>query len=118
MTRVTDAVGVMTYTWAGNAASGNAYRVRPVGALGRRRARLPGGQPAAREPAGRRRRLAAGRQHNLLNYFNTFDDHRRATARSASVAAPADCRGADNPTEFDRQWPKTVEALVEASTPT
>ena len=27
-------VGVMTYTWAGNAASGNAYRVRPVGALG------------------------------------------------------------------------------------
>ncbi|KPV52261.1 hypothetical protein SE17_16540, partial [Kouleothrix aurantiaca] len=27
-------VGVMTYTWSGNAASGNAYRLRPVGALG------------------------------------------------------------------------------------
>ncbi len=31
---LTDAVGVLTYTWAGNAASGNAYRLRPVGALG------------------------------------------------------------------------------------
>ena len=30
----TGIVGVMTYTWAGNAASGNAYRVRPVNALG------------------------------------------------------------------------------------
>ena len=29
----TGIVGVMTYTWAGNAASGNAYRVRPIGAL-------------------------------------------------------------------------------------
>jgi predicted extracellular nuclease len=29
----TNTVGVMTYTWAGNAASGNAYRVRPIGAL-------------------------------------------------------------------------------------
>ena len=24
----------MSYTWAGNSASGNAYRLRPVGALG------------------------------------------------------------------------------------
>jgi predicted extracellular nuclease len=31
---VTGLVGVMTYTWAGNPASGNAYRVRPVNALG------------------------------------------------------------------------------------
>ncbi len=30
----TGIVGVMTYTWAGNAASGNAYRVRPINALG------------------------------------------------------------------------------------
>ncbi len=31
---VTGAVGVLTYTWAGNAASGNAYRLRPIHALG------------------------------------------------------------------------------------
>ena len=30
----TGIVGVMTYTWAGNSASGNAYRVRPINALG------------------------------------------------------------------------------------
>ncbi len=50
----------MHYTWAGNAASGNAYRLRPVGALG-------GGvptssrQPAAAQPARRRRRAARRR---------------------------------------------------------
>ena len=30
----TGIVGVLNYTWAGNAASGNAYRVRPINALG------------------------------------------------------------------------------------
>ena len=30
----TGIVGVLSYTWAGNAASGNAFRVRPLGALG------------------------------------------------------------------------------------
>src|SRR5262249_35909190 len=30
----TNIVGVMTYTWAGNAASGNAFRVRPLQAMG------------------------------------------------------------------------------------
>src|SRR5690606_3675974 len=31
---VTGVVGVLTYTWAGNAASGNTWRLRPFGALG------------------------------------------------------------------------------------
>ena len=30
---VTNAVGVLTYTWSGNSASGNAYRLRPINAL-------------------------------------------------------------------------------------
>ena len=29
----TGIVGVLNYTWAGNSASGNAYRVRPINAL-------------------------------------------------------------------------------------
>ena len=33
-TRVSGLVGVLGYTWGGNAASPNAYRIRPVGALG------------------------------------------------------------------------------------
>ena len=31
---VTGLRGVLTYTWGGNAASPNAYRVRPLGTLG------------------------------------------------------------------------------------
>ena len=30
----TGTVGVLTYTWGGNAASANAYRLRPISALG------------------------------------------------------------------------------------
>ena len=44
----------MTYTWAGNAASGNAYRVRPIDALG-------GGVPSF-TPANPRPRLTPVRR--------------------------------------------------------
>ena len=72
----------MTYTWAGNAASGNAYRVRPIGALG-------GGVPnfAPANPRPRRARPSAGSLRvvgmNLLNFFNTFGVtlHRRRRRR-------------------------------------
>ena len=46
----TGIVGVMTYTWAGNSASGNAYRVRPGGCAGRLRG-VRGGQSASVQPA-------------------------------------------------------------------
>jgi uncharacterized protein len=99
-------VGVLTYTWAGNAASGNAYRIRPVNALG-------GGvpdfvpanpRPGAPEPVGGTLTAAA---FNLLNYFNTFSG-----CTGGVGGSPMDCRGADNLTEFNRQWPKTVAAIV------
>jgi uncharacterized protein len=106
---VTGLVGVLTYTWAGNAASGNAYRIRPVNAL-------DGGVPefeavnqrpeAAPELAGSVR--VAG--FNVLNYFNTFSG---CTLGVGGVAT--DCRGADNSTEFERQWVKTVAAIVESN---
>ena len=46
----TGIVGVLTYTWAGNAASGNAYRLRPVGALG---GGVPTSSAANPRPSGR-----------------------------------------------------------------
>ena len=52
----TDTVGVMTYTWAGNSASGNAWRLRPVGALGGGVPDFTAGQPSA----GRRPRPRTG----------------------------------------------------------
>ena len=102
----TGMVGVLTYTWAGNAASGNAYRLRPVGALG-------GGVPvfqadnarptAAATPSGSVRLASM----NLLNYFNTFTG-----CTNGAGGAPTDCRGAENQTEFDRQTAKTVAGIL------
>jgi predicted extracellular nuclease len=103
----TGVVGVMTYTWAGNAASGNAFRVRPVEALG---GGVPDFQPANPRPTdppavGGNVKVGA---MNLLNFFNTFG----ATACSGGVGGEVmECRGADNAAEFARQWPKTVAAI-------
>lgn len=103
---VASVVGVMTFGWAGNAASGNAYRVRPVNALG---GGVPDFQPAnprPTDPDAVDGTLKAG-VLNLLNYFNSF------SACTAGVGgAPVACRGADNQFEFDRQWPKTVAAIL------
>lgn len=102
----TNMVGVMTYTWAGNAASGNAYRVRPINALG---GGVPNFQAANPRPSsapsvdGSLRVVGM----NLLNFFNTF------TGCTTGVGGTStDCRGADSQTEFDRQWPKTVAAIL------
>jgi len=50
----------------------------------------------------------------LLNYFNTFDGL-PDTVDNCTLGvggAATDCRGADTQAEFDRQWPKTVAAIV------
>ena len=100
----TGIVGVLNYTWAGNSASPNAYRVRPVQALGGY-VRFEPANPrptAAPAPSGSLR--VAGM--NLLNYFNTF------VGCTNGVGGATDCRGAENEIEFDRQSPKTVAAIV------
>jgi predicted extracellular nuclease len=109
----TGIVGLMTYTWAGNSASGNAYRVRPVNALG---GGVPDFQPAnprpSAAPAVSGTLRVAGM--NLLNFFNTFDGL-PDTVDNCTLGvggAPTDCRGADTQAEFDRQWPKTVAAIL------
>ncbi len=99
-------VGVMTFTWAGNPASGNAYRVRPINALGGGVPDFQATNPRPNEPddVGGTMKVAA---FNLLNYFNEF------TGCTGGVGgASVDCRGARNPDEFDRQWPKTIEAIL------
>jgi uncharacterized protein len=99
-------VGVMTYTWAGNAASGNAYRVRPINALGGGVPDFQAANPRPEQPndVGGTLKVAA---FNLLNYFNTFSG---CTGGVGGV--PMACRGADNLAEFNRQWPKTVAAIL------
>ncbi len=114
-------VGVMTYTWAGNAASGNAWRVRPVGALG---GVLPLFQPSnARPTAAPLQGLPPGALRvagfNVLNFFNNV-----AGCTGGVGAAAIDCRGAGSDAgslanqaaqfavEYPRQLAKTVAALV------
>jgi predicted extracellular nuclease len=109
----TGIVGVMTYTWAGNSASGNAYRVRPLKALG---GGIPQFQAANDRPhtppnVGGNLRVAS---FNLLNYFNTFDGipDNSDNCVFGFGGSPADCRGADDAAEFERQAAKTVNALL------
>ncbi len=55
---------------------------------------------------------------NVLNYFTTFTDGTDADGRTGQgctlegVSSPANCRGADNLAEFQRQRTKIVEALA------
>jgi uncharacterized protein len=100
-------VGVMTYTWAGNAASGNAYRVRPINALG---GGVPNFQPANPRPeqpedVGGTLKVTG---FNVLNYFNTFTG-----CTNGVDGASTDCRGAENSLEFERQAAKIVAAMVQ-----
>ena len=108
----TGIVGVLNYTWAGNSASGNAYRVRPINALDGYVSFEPANaRPTAAPVVGGTLQVVG---MNLLNYFNTFDglpDNVDNCTNGVGGAA-TDCRGADTQSEFDRQWPKTVAAIV------
>ncbi len=105
-------VGVLTFTWGGDQASPNAYRVRPNGALGGGANFAPTNpRPAGAPPVSGHVRVAG---MNLLNFFNTFDGlpDKVDNCRNGVGGAAADCRGADTQAEFDRQWPKTVAAIT------
>ncbi|GAA2977402.1 hypothetical protein LV75_003909 [Actinokineospora diospyrosa] len=102
---VTAPVGVLTYTWAGNAASGNAYRLRPIGALGGTAVFDAVNQrPTARPDTGNATVHVAGA--NLLNFFNTYTGCKLGTQ-----GAVTDCRGAGDDTEYQRQLAKEVAAI-------
>ncbi|HEY0930855.1 MAG TPA: ExeM/NucH family extracellular endonuclease [Gemmatimonas sp.] len=102
----TGIVGIMTYTWSGNEASGNAYRVRPIGAMG---GGVPNfvatnARPMAPTSVGGTLRVSS---FNVLNYFNSFSGCTYGVGGGST-----DCRGADSQTEFNRQVPKTISALM------
>lgn len=108
----TGIVGVLNYTWAGNSASGNAYRIRPINALnGYVNFEPTNPRPTVAPEVGGTIKVVG---MNLLNYFNTFDGLPdtvdNCTNGVGGVAT--DCRGADTQAEFDRQWPKTVTAIL------
>jgi predicted extracellular nuclease len=106
-----NAIGVLTYNWAGNSASPNAYRLRPVDALTTTipnfvRFAPANPRPPAQQPVSGTLKVTS---INLLNFFNTFGDGNCALGVGG---AATDCRGAENQNEFDRQWPKTVANIT------
>lgn len=102
-------VGVMTQTTDGYNAT-ISYRFRPVNALnGNYNFSATNPRPTAPQISGTPNVKVAGM--NLLNLFNTFKDSGTGCWLDGGVD-PLNCRGADNQTEFDRQWPKTVQAII------
>ena len=105
---ITNLVGVLSYGWGGNGASPNAYRIRPVHALGGGIPDFVAANPRPNSPPSVGGSIKAVGM-NLLNYFNTFG----AGACANGVGGPAtDCRGADDADEFLRQSEKTVNAIL------
>jgi uncharacterized protein len=105
--KTTGITGVLTWTWAGNSASGNAWRVRPLGSLGGTTPEFLQGNPRPMTPPRVGGSLTVA-SLNVLNYFNTFSG-----CTNGVGGASTSCRGADNATEFERQSQKTVAALAE-----
>jgi predicted extracellular nuclease len=104
---VTDLTGVMTFTWAGNAASGNAYRIRPVDPAATVDFKATNPRPTTSPAVGGETRVVG---MNLLNFFNTLDTTGN-NCRGGTAGSTMDCRGANTAAEFERQWKKTVAAV-------
>lgn len=103
--RVTGVVGIMTWTWGGNRASPADWRLRPLGALGGGMPFFEAADPRSGAPSvGGSLRVGS---FNVLNYFNTFSG-----CRGGARGEPTDCRGADGPEAFERQWRKTVATIA------
>ena len=104
---VTGLTGVLNYTWGGNAASANAYRIRPVSPAATVDFQPTNARPSSPPAVGGDTRVVG---MNLLNFFNTLDTTGN-NCRGGLTGAVMDCRGANSLTEFDRQWRKTLAAV-------
>lgn len=104
---VTDLTGVLNYTWGGNAASANAYRIRPVNPSATVDFQPTNPRPTSPPAVGGDTRVVG---MNLLNFFNTLDTSGN-NCRGGLTGAVMDCRGANTAAEFDRQWHKTLAAV-------
>ena len=105
---VTGATGVMTYTWAGNGASPNAYRLRPLAQTGDG-ITFEAANPRPEGPRGRRRRRACRRHEpaQLLQHPRP-----RTAAPAGSAARRWTAAGPTTLSSSQRQTAKTVAAIV------
>ena len=105
----TGMIGILSYTWGGNAASGNAYRLRPINALGGGipNFQAPDPRPAGPPTVGGRLKIAS---FNVLNYFLSLDVG--TTANCGPLGFKQECRGAETAEELSRQQQKLNQALL------
>ncbi len=96
--------GVLVYSWAGNNASPNAYRVRV-----NQSPNFVAANPRPSNPPSVGNATLKIATFNVLNYFNTFDNADSAGCFPRGVRG--DCRGADSEAEFIRQSQKIVAAI-------
>jgi predicted extracellular nuclease len=110
----TGATGVLTYTWGGNSASPNAYRLRPASPAAEDIADITfdvaNPRPTSPPEVGGSLTVSG---FNVLNYFRTLD------VGTAQVCGPIDppgllqeCRGAETAAELTRQHDKLIAALL------
>ncbi|WP_353674753.1 ExeM/NucH family extracellular endonuclease [Synechocystis sp. LKSZ1] len=110
-TTVSNLAGVLTYTWGGNAASPNAYRVRPTPTdLSNLIFTDSNPRPATPPSVGGTLRVASA---NLLNFFN--GNGIDANSDGLVDGGFPTSRGADTAIEFKRQIDKTVQAVLGAN---
>jgi VCBS repeat-containing protein len=99
---ITNLEGVLSYQWAGNAASGATWRVRS--AVDGTNTFVEGNpRPVAPAPVGGDLKVVS---FNVLNYFTTVD------LPGATTANGLDPRGADSEGELIRQTEKLVTAIL------
>jgi hypothetical protein len=99
---ITGLSGVLSYQWAGNAASGATWRARST-QNGKNTFTKVNDRPASPEDVGGSLKVTG---FNVLNYFKTID------LPGVNTVIGQDPRGADNATEFERQTDKLVTALL------
>lgn len=103
----TGIVGVMTFTFSGNSASGNAYRVRPFNHLGVTGTNFnaSNARPTTPPSVGGSLKVSS---FNVLNYFLTLDDNSLSCGPNGNKQS---CRGAETAQELQRQQDKLIPAI-------
>ena len=104
----TGIVGVMTFTFSGNSASGNAYRVRPFNHLGVTGTNFNASNARPTTPPGVGGSLKVS-SFNVLNYFLTLDDN---SLSCGPVGNKQSCRGTETAQELQRQQDKLIPAIL------
>ncbi len=104
---ITGLTGVLHWSFAGQSGT-DAWRIRPVEPAFSYAFTSANPRPAAPEVKGSQK-IAS---FNVLNYFLTIDVTSSNSVGDCGASQTLDCRGADSPSELERQREKLTQALL------